>query len=160
MGFSRKEYWSGLPRPSPRTLPHSRSEPASPTVPALQADSLPLSYQGRSPISGLELLKLAWVSGFPGGLADTQISGPHSQRLNTSGAAWGSALWVKISSGVDAATRLPVRTTGQPGVEYEWLKFIFQCPCSFIALFCPISKPWNISSVFKLLTIPGWSQNC
>ena len=31
MGFSRQEYWSGLPFPSPENLPH----------PALQADSLP-----------------------------------------------------------------------------------------------------------------------
>ena len=37
VGFSRKEYWSGLPCPSPRDLPHPRIEPGSP---ALQADSL------------------------------------------------------------------------------------------------------------------------
>ena len=27
MGFSRKEYWSGLPFPSPENLPDPRSEP-------------------------------------------------------------------------------------------------------------------------------------
>ena len=43
MGFSRQEYWSGLPFPSPRDLPYPGIEPRSP---ALQADSLPLSYQG------------------------------------------------------------------------------------------------------------------
>ena len=37
MGFSRQEYWSGMPFPSPRNLPDPRSEPGSP---ALQADSL------------------------------------------------------------------------------------------------------------------------
>ena len=36
MGFSRKEYWSGLPFPSPGDLPDPRIEPGSP---ALQADS-------------------------------------------------------------------------------------------------------------------------
>ena len=41
MGFSRQEYWSGLPCPSPGGLPNSRTEPVSP---ALQADSLPLSH--------------------------------------------------------------------------------------------------------------------
>ena len=46
MGFSRQEYWSGLPCPSPRHLPDSGIEPVSPVAPALQADSLPLSYQG------------------------------------------------------------------------------------------------------------------
>ena len=29
MGFSRQEYWSGLPFPSPRDLPDPRIEPAS-----------------------------------------------------------------------------------------------------------------------------------
>ena len=37
MGFSREEYWSRLPSPSPGDLPNPRIEPGSP---ALQADSL------------------------------------------------------------------------------------------------------------------------
>ena len=37
MGFSRQEYWSGLPFPSPGDLPHLGIEPRSP---ALQADAL------------------------------------------------------------------------------------------------------------------------
>ena len=36
--FSRQEYWSGLPFPSPWDLPNPGIEPGSPT---LQADSLP-----------------------------------------------------------------------------------------------------------------------
>ena len=35
MGFSRQEYWSGLPFPSPGDLPNPRTEPASPESPAL-----------------------------------------------------------------------------------------------------------------------------
>ena len=38
MGFSRQEYWSGLPFPSPGDLPDPGIEPG---FPALQADSLP-----------------------------------------------------------------------------------------------------------------------
>ena len=38
MEFSRQEYWSGLPFPSPGDLPKPRIEPGSP---ALQADALP-----------------------------------------------------------------------------------------------------------------------
>ena len=38
MGFSRQEYWSGLPFPFPGDLPDQRIEPGSPV---LQADSLP-----------------------------------------------------------------------------------------------------------------------
>ena len=40
MGFPRQEHWSGLP---PGDLPTPGMEPESP---ALQADTLPLSYQG------------------------------------------------------------------------------------------------------------------
>ena len=42
MGFSRQEYWSGLPFHSPGDFPNSGTEPGSP---ALQAVSL-LSHQG------------------------------------------------------------------------------------------------------------------
>ena len=35
MGFSRQEYWSGLPFPSPGDLPDPGIEPASPVSPAL-----------------------------------------------------------------------------------------------------------------------------
>ena len=38
MEFSRQEYWSGLPFPSPGDLPDTGIEPGSPT---LQADALP-----------------------------------------------------------------------------------------------------------------------
>ena len=38
MGFSRQEYWSGLPFPSPGNLPDPEIKPGSPP---LQAESLP-----------------------------------------------------------------------------------------------------------------------
>jgi len=44
MGFFRQEYWSVLPFPSPGCLPDPGIKPASPTCPALQVDSLPLSH--------------------------------------------------------------------------------------------------------------------
>ena len=37
MGFSRQEYWSGLPSPSPGALPNPGIKPGSP---ALQTDAL------------------------------------------------------------------------------------------------------------------------
>ena len=48
MGFSRQEYWSGLPRPLTGDLPNPEVEPKSPASPALQADSLSLRHW-RSP---------------------------------------------------------------------------------------------------------------
>ena len=44
MKFSRPEYWSGQPFPSPGDLPNPGIEPRSP---ALQADSLPVEPQGK-----------------------------------------------------------------------------------------------------------------
>ena len=54
MGFSRQEYWGGLPFPSPGDLPDPGIEPRSP---ALQADALTseppgkLPYEDKEPIS-------------------------------------------------------------------------------------------------------------
>ena len=45
MEFSRQEYWSGLPFPSPGDLPNPRIEFGSP---ALQADTLPSESPGKS----------------------------------------------------------------------------------------------------------------
>ena len=44
MGFSRQEYWSGLPFPSPGDLPNPGIKPGSP---ALQADSLLSELPGK-----------------------------------------------------------------------------------------------------------------
>ena len=44
MGFSRQEYWSGLPFPSPGDLPDLGIEPRSP---ALQADALTSEPPGK-----------------------------------------------------------------------------------------------------------------
>ena len=45
MGFSRQEYWCGLPFPSPGDLPYPGIEPRSP---ALQANALPYELLGKS----------------------------------------------------------------------------------------------------------------
>ena len=45
MGFSRQEYWSGLPRPPPGDLLDPGIKPRSP---ALLADSLPSEPSGKS----------------------------------------------------------------------------------------------------------------
>ena len=46
MGFSRQEYWTGLPCPPPGNLPNPEIKPASPASPSLQEDYLPVSHQG------------------------------------------------------------------------------------------------------------------
>ena len=42
LGFSRQEYWSGLPFASPEDLPHPRIKPSTP---ALQVDSFLLNHK-------------------------------------------------------------------------------------------------------------------
>ena len=50
MEFSRPEYWSGRPFPSPGDLPNTGIEPRSPT---LQADSLPAEPPGKPKNTGV-----------------------------------------------------------------------------------------------------------
>ena len=54
MEFSRQEYWSGLPFPSPGDLPEPGIEPRLPT---LQADTLPSEPPGNPHSIHLELIK-------------------------------------------------------------------------------------------------------
>ena len=55
MGFSRQEYWSGLPFPSPGDLPNPGIEPTSP---ALQADALTSEPPGKPKNTGVGSLSL------------------------------------------------------------------------------------------------------
>ena len=68
MGFSRQEYWSGLPCPPPGDLPNPGTEPRSP---GLQADSLPSEPPGKPKNPGV------------GGL-----SGGSSRPRNRTGVSW------------------------------------------------------------------------
>ena len=59
MEFSRPEYWSGWPFPSPGGLPNPGIEPRSPT---LQADSLPAEPYGKPKNTGVGSLSLLqWI---------------------------------------------------------------------------------------------------
>ena len=65
MGFSRQEYWSGLPFSSPGDLPDPRIEPGSPT---LQADALSSEPPGNpvQPLSRVQLFaRVCSMPGFP-----------------------------------------------------------------------------------------------
>ena len=54
VGFSRQEYWSGLPFPSPGDLPDPGTEPGPP---ALQADTLPSKPPGKNLLYSWVLLQ-------------------------------------------------------------------------------------------------------
>jgi len=55
MEFSRLEYWSGYPFPSPGTLPNPGVEPRSPS---LQADSLTAEPPGKPKNTGVGSLSI------------------------------------------------------------------------------------------------------
>ena len=55
MGFSRQEYWSGFPFPSPGDLPDPGIEPRSP---ALQANALTSESPGKPKKKAIKLLKI------------------------------------------------------------------------------------------------------
>ena len=59
MGFSRQEYWTGLPFPLPGDLPTPRIAPRSP---ALQVDSLPSEPPGKPMLSIDPMLILLYRS--------------------------------------------------------------------------------------------------
>ena len=58
MGFSRQEYWSGLPCPSPGDLPDPGIKPGSPT---LQMDSLPSEPPGKPLMLSVTCTQHLWV---------------------------------------------------------------------------------------------------
>ena len=90
MGFSRQEYWSGLPFPSPGDLPDPGIEPASP---ALQADSLPTEL-GQKPLNTVlhlnrvECLVCCNRIAFKQIISFQRPQSSSSPRLNSSEAFW------------------------------------------------------------------------
>ena len=53
MGFSRQEYWCGLPGPPPGDLPNQGIEPASPESPALTGEFFTTSATWEAPECGI-----------------------------------------------------------------------------------------------------------
>ena len=62
MEFSRPEYWSGQPLPSPGNLPNPGIELGSP---ALQADFLPPEPQGKPISTGVGRVAYPFSKGLP-----------------------------------------------------------------------------------------------
>ena len=80
MGFSRQEYWSGLPFPSPGDLPNPGIEPGSP---ALQTEALPSEPLGKRTMYKLNLSKNQSPNFLISPLLDSSFSGtpyPYKQQ--------------------------------------------------------------------------------
>ena len=61
MGFSRQEYWSGLPYPPPEDLPDPEIKPASPKSPALAGGFFTTSTSWEAPVSVDFIIILATI---------------------------------------------------------------------------------------------------
>ena len=61
MGFSRQEYWSGLPQPPPEDLPHPRIKPASLRTPALAGGFFTTSATWEAPGLPRSSLNHVWT---------------------------------------------------------------------------------------------------
>ena len=82
MKFSRQEYWSGLPFPSPGYLLNPGIEPWSPL---LQADFYPLSHLGRKIILSCKLLFKSIINNKPCWTSDFQLFSLDLQALQAYG---------------------------------------------------------------------------
>ena len=61
MEFSRQEYWSALPFPTPRDLPNSGIKPLSPGTPALAGRFFTTEPPGKSsPVCYVNFLDISW----------------------------------------------------------------------------------------------------
>ena len=76
MGFSRQEYWSGLPFPSPGNLPNPGIKPPSPALPGRFFTSEPP-----------EKPRASWSWGFPGS-SDGKEPACHCRRCRFNPQAW------------------------------------------------------------------------
>ena len=62
-GFSRQEYWSGLPFPPPGDLPDPAIEPTSPVAPALAGRFFTIEPPGKSTVTLFSLfIWLNWAN--------------------------------------------------------------------------------------------------
>ena len=62
VGFSRQEYWSGLPFPPPEGLPDPGIEPVSPAAPAWQGDSSYAEPSGKPMLRSSRKKKVFFVN--------------------------------------------------------------------------------------------------
>ena len=97
MGFSRQEYWSGLPLPSPGDLPNLGIEPGSL---ALQADSLPFKPPEKLPYMGVHRAGLLQICCWPtpvlecsGNCLREQVSHPSHGASDSLGLRGGDERW-------------------------------------------------------------------
>ena len=139
-GFSRQEYWSGLPCPPPGDLPNPRIKPRPP---ALQADSLLTEPPGKPKNTGLSILSPAHYL--------------HRANRNRKGDAytWGkpieeACVWVAEERPKNLMGR---ESTCSWGGEFFWSPSLFLID---LIISCPLSWPpfiFNVKNYFSKIKL-------
>ena len=130
MEFSRQEYWSGLPFPSPADLPNPGIEPRSPE---LQADALPAELPGKPwcleewcqirSIVGVRVVGggsifLSWATILDCGTWEAVIE-DRDQRGQCTCFSWFRGVWPKWVCSIKGTNLRLRRCPGAPGVEAD-----------------------------------------
>ena len=87
-GFSRQEYWSGLPGPPSGDLPNPGTESVSSVSPGLQADSLPTEPSGKPRPQTDSGLVISVEQGTSASLHHPQSVGLYPQMFLLKGEKW------------------------------------------------------------------------
>ena len=150
MGFSRQEYWSGLPFPPPGGLPDPGIEPGSPPAPALSGGSFTTEPPGKTQFPGWAsaLQPLSWFVAPPA----LPLRSPHKgQRAPGAGDTMRGSGW-----------SFPGRGHGNPRAFGSAVR------CQASPLMAP-AQPWALSSGLGLRSVngsdygcsgPGWVERC
>ena len=152
MGFSRQEYWSGLPFPSPGDLPNPGMEPGSPP---LQADSLPSELPGKPKkrMSSPWLAHTTWKGAIPT-------------------YAFQMVQWLMIEAQVYSLVAVHTYHAGSLLLPLKHHRVLAPGPSLCWAhthllvrthVWVPFSKPCAlIGQALQLLTVPlwGWCSSC
>ena len=90
MGFSKQEYWSGLPFPSPGDLPDPGIEPRSP---ALEADALTSEPLSKNHSITFIPIKMATIRNKQTNKQEISSIGKDSEKLERLGTGGGTIKW-------------------------------------------------------------------
>ena len=157
MGFSRQEYWCGLPSPSPGDLPNPGIEPRAP---ALQVDSLPAELPGKPrifctpPVGGFEPRSTTWQAGIP----TTIQTSHHATHYIPRTFFIIRSLYLSINFTHFAPTPMPVSGNFQSinciygGLFLTYLKNILKLTgdeYTYLQIFCVLNHPVMFDSLWS-----------
>ena len=162
MGFSRQEYWSGFPFPSPGDVPDPGMEPRSP---ALRADTLPSEPPGKPDSEQLANPSEdeALTTHLPGRGGRRRLQASKGPWAPADSPPLGSASPLALPQGAAGGTKAHVCTSHRPQNPPRHGQA--QAGCVRALPLCPPPSPgWTLRSVRRcklhLHAARGWGRGC